>query len=222
VVPRGVEEGPKSDLQPQVERKNAPRRAQDRLGPAKRAIRRLFPHPEGSIWAFQNDPKRSRKRSKIEAKIESRKKAIHDDQGPVLERSWSLWGRHVGARRPQKYWKTYYFVQIRFFEDKTVRRGSWDQLRPTKAPKGAKMTPKRDPRSTPKRPKTDIKIDLNFDAKTKRACHGSARRLWAGTPPQGGAPAALGRGPSGTGAAPRHPCARYTCIHYTLYSIQGT
>ena len=50
------------------------------------------------------------------------------------------------------------------------------------------MTPKRDPRSTPKRFKTDIKIDLNFDAKTKRAGPGSGRRLWAGDPPQGAAP----------------------------------
>jgi hypothetical protein len=202
VVPRGVEEGPKSDLQPQVERKNAPRRAHDRLGPAKRAIRRLFPHPEGSIWAPQNDPKRSRKRSKIEAKIESRKKAIHDDQGPVLERSWSLWGRHVGARRPQKYWKTYYFVQNHFFEDKTVRKRFRDQLKRKNAPSGAKTTPKRDPRSTPKRPKIDIKIDINFDAKTKRVGHGSTFRLWAGTPPPGGAPGALGRGPKRHGSGP--------------------
>ena len=47
------------------------------------------------------------------------------------------------------------------------------------------MTPKRDPRSTPKPPKTDIKIELNFDAKTKRAGHGLADRLWAGTAPGG-------------------------------------
>ena len=62
--------------------------------------------PWEPIWAPQNDPKRSLKRSQIKAKIESRKKTIQDDQGPVLERSWSLWGHHVGARRPQKYWKT--------------------------------------------------------------------------------------------------------------------
>ena len=81
------------------------------------------------------------------------------------------------------------------------------------------MTPKRDPRSTRKRPKTEIKIDPNLDAKTKRVGHGSARRLWAGTPPQGGAPGALGGGPGGTGAAPRHPCARYTSIHNTVYRV---
>ena len=46
------------------------------------------------------------------------------------------------------------------------------------------MTPKRDPRSTPKRPKTDIEIDLNFDAKTKRAWHGLSFRHWAETPPR--------------------------------------
>ena len=43
--------------------------------------------PWGPIWAPPNDPKRSLKRSKIQAKIENRKKAIHDDQGRVLERS---------------------------------------------------------------------------------------------------------------------------------------
>ena len=198
MVPRRAEEGAKTI----PNRKSNQEAHQDYpkivLGSPQGATRRLFPHLQGSIWAPQNDPKRTLKRSKIKAKIENRKKAIQEDQGPVLERSWSLWGRHVGARRPQKYWKTYYFVQNHFFEDKMVRRRFWDQLRPTKAPKGAKMTPKRDPRSSPKRPKTDIKIDLNLNAKTKRVGQGSARRLWAGTPPQGAA-----------------PCARYTSIHYT-------
>ena len=30
------------------------------------------------------------------------------------------------------------------------------------------MIPKRDPRSTPKRTNINVKIDMNFDAKTKR------------------------------------------------------
>ena len=66
----------------------------------------LFRSPLGAHLGVKNDPKRSRKRSKINAKIEKRKKAIQEDQGPVLERSSSLCGRHVGARRPQKCWKT--------------------------------------------------------------------------------------------------------------------
>ena len=56
-----------------------------------------------------------------------------------------------------------------FFKEKTVRRGFRDQLKAKKARRGAKMTPKRDPRSIPKRPKIDIQIAINFDAKTKRA-----------------------------------------------------
>ena len=66
------------------------------------------------------------------------------------------------------------------------------------------MTPKRDPRSTPKRPKTDIKIDLNFDAKTKRVGHGSTRRLWGGTPPQEG-PRSPGKEPRRHGSGPQAP-----------------
>ena len=139
----------------------------------------------------------------------------------------------MGARRPQKYWKTYYFVQHHFFEDKTVRRRFWDQLRPTKAPRGAKMTPKRDPRSTPKRPKTDIKIELNFDAKTKRVGQGSVRRLW-GAPPPWRRPRSPGEGGQATRERPPGTHARgkrskevynYTSIQsiqYTLYSIQCT
>ena len=85
------------------------------------------------------------------------------------------------------------------------------------------MTPKRDPRSTPKRPKTDIKIELIFDAKTK------------GAPPPGGAPGALGRGAKRHGTGPQAPmCAvknqkKYTIIqvykvysiHYTVYTVHG-
>ena len=49
--------------------------------------------PRESIWAAQNDPKRSRKRSKIEAKIESRKKAIQDVLENVIFRAKSLFRR---------------------------------------------------------------------------------------------------------------------------------
>ena len=122
MVPRRGEEGAKTI----PNRKSNQEAHQDDpksvRGPAQGPISLTARAPWEPIWAPQNDPKRSLKRSKIKAKIESRKKAIQDDQGPVLERSWSLWGHHVGARRPQKYWKTYYFAQNHFFEDKTVRR----------------------------------------------------------------------------------------------------
>ena len=67
--------------------------------------------------------------------------------------------------------------------DKTVRRRSHDQVRPKQAPKGPKMTPKRDRRPSPKRPKIDIKIDIDFDAKTKGAGPALSCRHWAGNPP---------------------------------------
>ena len=56
------------------------------------------------------------------------------------------------------------------------------------------MTPKRDPRSTPKRSQIDIKIDMNFDAKTKRPCQGLGFRHWVETPPPGGRPRGPGEG----------------------------
>ena len=139
----------------------------------------------------------------------------------------------MGARRPQKYWKTYYFVHNHFFEDKTLRRRFWDQLRPTRAPKGAKRTPKRDPRSTPKRPKTDIKIELNFDAIIKWALPGLAVVLWCRNPPRE-APQGLWREahtarqrPPGTHAIGQRSKEVYNytitqSIQYTGYSIQGT
>ena len=208
MVPRRAEQGAKTIPNRKSNQEAHQADPKTVLGLAQGPISPVQRPPREPIWAPQNDPKRSLKRSKIKAKIENRKKAIQEDQGPVLERSWSLWGRHVGARRPQKYWKTYYFAQNHFFEDKTVRRRFWDQLRPTKAPRGAKMTPKRDPRSTPKRPQTDIKIEISFDAKTKRARQGSTRRLWGASPPLEAPQEPWGGGPSDTGPAPRHPCAR--------------
>ena len=87
------------------------------------------------------------------------------------------------------------FREQPIFEDKTVRRGFWDQLGPTKGPNEPNMGPKREPKTTPRRSKTDIKIDQKNDAKTKRACPPLALVVWAGTPPQG----APGRRPRGPG-----------------------
>ena len=106
MAPRGAEAGAKTIQSRQSNEEAHQDDPKTARGFPKGWISTVRRRPWGAIGEPQNDPKRSRKRSKIEAKIESRKKAIQDDQGPVLERSWSLWGRHAGARRPQKYWKT--------------------------------------------------------------------------------------------------------------------
>ena len=61
------------------------------------------------------------------------------------------------------------------------------------------MTPKRDPRWTPRRPKIDIKIDMIFDAHPREARPPTAVRLSAGTPPWD----PLGRAPGAQGERPR-------------------
>ena len=87
------------------------------------------------------------------------------------------------------------------------------------------MTPKRDPRSTPKRPEIDTKIVIDFDVKTKRDRQGLTIRLWAENPPQGGAPGALGRGPTRHGTGPQAPMRalkdqkKYTIIQVYKYRV---
>ena len=86
------------------------------------------------------------------------------------------------------------------------------------------MTPKRGPRSTPKRPQTDIKIDIDFDAKTKRAGQGSARRHWAGPPPRE-APQEPWEGAQAARERPPGTHARGILVYiiqYTEYIIQYT
>ena len=55
VAPRGAQEGQKSEPNSQNEKRTEPSRCQDHLGVAKGAIRRLFPHRQGGIWAPQKD-----------------------------------------------------------------------------------------------------------------------------------------------------------------------
>ena len=165
--------------------------------------------------APKTTPKLIRKRSKIEAKNQEEKISIQDDLGPVLERSWAVWGAILGRLGPHFHAVAavaLVFLKNHFFEDKMVRRRSQDQLGPTKAPKWPNMTPKRHPRWSPKRSKIDVQIDINFDAIRRGVGHGLVLVLWAGTPPQG----APGRHPRSPGEAaqaprdrpPRHPCAR--------------
>ena len=110
-------------------------------------------------------------------------------------------GCHLGALETLWHYACRCFVNIHFFDVKTVRRRSWDQLWPTKAPKRPKMTPKTEPKSTPRRSKIDVKIVIKNDTKTKRARPFLARRHWVGTRPQG----ALGRRPRDSGEAAQAP-----------------
>ena len=95
------------------------------------------------------------------------------------------------------------------------------------------MTPKRGPRSTPKRTKIDVKIEIDLDAKTKRAGQGLGFRLWVDLPPPlGGAPGTQGRRPRHHGTAllglqalvdsTVHSMVTYISRQYKVYSIQHT
>ena len=113
-------------------------------------------------------------------------------------------GCHLGALETLWHYACRCFVKIHFFDVKTVRRRSWDQLWPTKAPKRLKMTPKTEPKSTPRRSKSDIKIgEQKTIPKQKRPWRFLARGVWAGTPPQG-APGRRPRDPGGAAQAPRN------------------
>ena len=157
--------------------------------------------PRGSILEAKSTPKSIPKRSKIEVKIE-------DEQKTDPRRSWTRLGAilgrlgcHLGALETLWHYACRCFVNIHFFDVKTVGRRSWDQLWPTKAPKRPKMTPKTEPKSTSRRSKIDVKIDIKNDAKSKRARPLLTRRHWSENPPQG----PLGRRPREPGEAAQAP-----------------
>ena len=138
IVPRRAEEGAKTI----PNRKSNQEAHQDYpktvLGLPHGAIRPFLPHLLGYIWTSQNDPKRNRKRYKIEAKNQEPQKPIQDDLGPVLGRSWAVLGAILGRPGPQNRAVAQValtFSKNRFFDVKTVGRRLWDQLWPTKAPK---------------------------------------------------------------------------------------
>ena len=72
--------------------------------------------PQGDIWEAKTAPKPIPKRLKIEAKIEEAKKAIQDDLGPVLERSWAVLGAILGRLGPQN--RALALGGARFFENR--------------------------------------------------------------------------------------------------------
>ena len=131
-------------------------------------------------------------------------------------RSWTRLGAilgrlgcHLGPAWPSKScsrpgWRSF-FLKNHFFDVKTVRKRSWDQLWPIKVSKRPKMTPKTEPKSTPRRSKNDIKIDIKNDAKTKRAGQETGRGVWVGTSRDlpGGAPGTQGRRPRPHGTSKR-------------------
>ena len=118
----------KSNPERQDEKRTEPRRFQDRLRPPQVAGAPLSAHPQGSIWEAKTAPKRNRKRYKIEAKNQESKKPIQDDLGPVLGRSWAVLGAILGALETLWHYACRCFVNIHFFDVKTIQRRSWDQL----------------------------------------------------------------------------------------------
>ena len=93
-----------------------------------RTPRAPFGRPDRHQNGTKNDPKSKRK-------IKSQQKPIQDDLGPVLGRSWVVLGVILGLWNRSKHYACRCFVNIHFFDVKTIRRRSWDQLWPTKAPK---------------------------------------------------------------------------------------
>ena len=92
------------------------------LDPPGGGVPPVWCHPRGSIWEAKTAPRATPKRSKIEANKQDEKKPIQDDLGPILERSWFDLGPILGSIWAKNHWKTQCFVNIRVFEDKSVRR----------------------------------------------------------------------------------------------------
>ena len=157
--------------------------------------------PPGAHLGGQNgtkiDPKTIKNRSEKSRVKKTDPRRSWTRLGAILGRL----GCHLGALETLWHYACRCFVKIHFFDVKTVRRRSWDQLWPTKAPKRPKMTPKTEPKSTPRRSKIDIKIDIIFDANTSEAGPLLTRRHWVETPPQG----PPGRRPRDPGEAAQAP-----------------
>ena len=121
MVPRGAEEGHKSDVKPQDKQEPPQDDDMTDMDPQPPAHAHFSPPPRGAIGTPKAIPKRTRTQEKIGPKTKKRKQAIQDDQRSVLGRSWSLSGCHVEAKHI-KNWKTYYFVNCNFLDDAMVRR----------------------------------------------------------------------------------------------------
>ena len=167
--PRGLQKRPKIEAKPQEEKRTEPRRSQDRLGPPRRGGTPSLVPPQGHHLGGQNGPKIDPKTIKNRSEKSRVKKTDPRRSWIRLEAILGRLGCHLGALETLWHYACRCFVKIHFFDVKTVRRQSWDQLWPIKAPKRPKMTPKTEPKSTPRRSKIDVKIDIKNDAKSKRA-----------------------------------------------------
>ena len=101
MVPRRGEEGAKTIPNRKSNQKAHQDEPKTILGLAQGRIWPAQPPPPGAIWEAKSGSKPIPKRSKIEAIIEEKKTSSQDGLGPVLERSWVVLGRHVGAKNPQ-------------------------------------------------------------------------------------------------------------------------
>ena len=207
-TPGEPQNDPKTTPKRPKKRSRTTRRKKDRtktiLGPSWTAPGPICPLSMLSrevIWEAKTAPKSIPKLSKIEAKNQEGAKTDPRRSRARLGAILGRLGCHLGALETLWHYACRCFVNIHFFDVKTVRRRSWDQLWPTKAPKRPKMTPKTEPKSTPRRSKIDVKIVIKNNANTKRACPFLGRRHRAGTPPQG----PPGRRPRDPGEAAQAP-----------------
>ena len=159
-IPRGAQEGQKSEPKPLDEKRSEPRRSQDRLEHPRGRFAQSAPPPGlrlGGQNATKIDPKTIQNRSEKSRGKQKRSKTILDpswgDLGPSWVPSWADLDLKI-VLSPSV---ALVFVKNHFFDVKTVRRRLWDQLWPTKAPKRPKMTPKTEPKSTPRRSKIETK-----------------------------------------------------------------
>ena len=183
-TPGAPQNDPKTTPRRPKKRSRTTRRKKDRtktiLGPSwtpKGPPNPSLESPLGGHLGTQNgtkiDPKTIKNRSEKSRRKKNDPRRSWARLGAILGRL----GCHLGALETLWHYACRCFVNIHFFDVKTVRRRLWDQLWPTKAPKRPKMTPKTEPKSTLRRSKIDVKIDIKNDAKTKRDVHEKGRGL---------------------------------------------
>ena len=115
------------------------------------------PSPYGHHFGTLKRSERSPRRCKIQAKIENRKKVIQEDQGPVLERSWSLWGAMWEPEDPKSIGKRNISCKITFSKIRRFEDGSGTNLGRPRLHNGRKRSPKRTQNRSPNNHKTTPK-----------------------------------------------------------------
>ena len=142
----------------------------------------------------QTDPKTIKNRSEKSKVKKTDPRRSWARLGAILGRL----GCHLGALETLWHYACRCFVNIHFFDVKTVQRRSWDQLWPTKAPKEPNMTPKTEPKSTPRRSKINAKIDIKKQCQNQEGSPSSGPQTLGRDPPPweplGGLPGVPGGG----------------------------